>query len=187
MHNQKIKNALLKNLIIWFLMLSVLICAMGNSLANAQDKRENILKNAQDKYEKGYFDQVISMIDSSLSNNKAFTDPDKKAEAYALLARSYIALDYPESMAENTVKKLLELNKNYVPATPMDPGFLELVRRIQEQRRIEDQRKNQKTKSNLKYWILGGAVATSIAAITIWVLKQKEQKQLPRPPSHPGK
>jgi hypothetical protein len=177
MHDQKIKNAILKRIIIWFSLLPVLICFLGNSIANAQDNSANILKYVQDKYEHGYFNQVISILDSSLAH-KVFNDPVNKDEAYALLARSYIALDYPD-MAKKTVKKLLKLNKKYQPATPMDPEFQMLTRTIKEEQR------SQRKKSNSKYWIMGGTAV--VAAVSYLVFKPEEKMQpLPGPPIHPS-
>ena len=177
MHNQKTKKTNLKRIIIWLPSLPILICFLGNTIVYAQDNSANILKYAQDKYEHGYFTQVISILDSSLSH-KVFKDPVNRDEAYALLARTYIALDYPE-LAKKTVKKLLKLNKKYLPATPMDPEFQMLTRTIREEQQ------SQRKKSKLKYWIMGGTVV--VAAVSYLIFKPEEKMQpLPGPPIHPS-
>lgn len=174
MHNQQINNALLKNLIIWFLLLPVLLCTIWSSLARAQDNPAEILKQAQAKYDQGYFSEVISML-----SNQSFINKQRRVEVFALLARAHIAMDNPD-MAETMVIKLLKLNKKYESATPMDPGFQILVRRIKEKQELEQ------TRSKLTYWIMGG---TAFAIVSYFVLKPEKKKEelLPVPPSHPGK
>ena len=165
--------------IIRLLLILILISAFGFIDANAQDHSAQILKEARAKYEGGYFDLVISMLDSSIAK-KHFLEPEQREEAYSLLARAYIAMDYPEK-AEKTVKQLLKQNKKFEAETPMDLKFQRLVSELNKQQRPIEK------KSNMKYWILGGtAVGTGIAWVAYWLLKPEEEQPLPGPPSTPN-
>jgi len=178
MSSQRFINYRLKSFIASFIFFLVLITLCGISPAAAQDRAENILENAREKYEKGYFEQVISIMDSCLNNN-IFTDHGNKEQAHELRARAYIAWNKP-GKAEKDVKKLLKMNKNYKPVTPKDPTYIKLVEKTREEQRI------QRTKSKLTYWIMGG---TAVAIVSVLVLKPSETKEatpLPTPPGHPS-
>ena len=100
------------------------------------------------------------MIDSSLSK-RVFIEKVDKEEAYALLARAYIALDYPDK-AEKTVRELIKLNNEYIPVAPMDPEFQKLVNRLKEEQQIKKKRKK------MKYWIMGGTGA--VVAVVSYII-----------------
>ena len=76
-----------QNLVVLFLIIF--------SLVQAQNNSTRILKEANDNYEQGYFNKVISLLEPGLSN-KTFKESTQREKAYALLARTYIAMDYPK-------------------------------------------------------------------------------------------
>jgi len=168
-----------KRFIVWNCVLIIIISGFVFSYAHAQNDADRVLKEAQDKYEQGYFPEVIELLDSYVTK-KRFARSEQRDDAYALLARAYIAMDYPGKV-EKTIKKLLKSNKNYEPSTPMDSKFRQLVREINAQQNPPEK------KSNMKYWIIGGtAVGAGVALVTMWALQPKEEKPLPGPPSPPN-
>jgi hypothetical protein len=177
MRYKKIENKIFKRFLTFFILSSVLLFTLKNSQIYAQESYTDTLKYAQEKYDQGYFHQVIKMLGSSISEKK-FKEPEDRDEAYKFLALAYLALDYPRE-AEQTVKKLLKQNKKYEPDTPMDPEFQRLVKKIKEEQELE------KVKLTLKFWIIGGS---AVAIVTYFLLKpeKKEQEELPMPPDHPS-
>ncbi len=158
----------------------ILMIVLNSFPAHSQTLSNEKLTEAQNKYELGFFHQTISLLDSCLEAN-VFTDKTTKAEAYALLARAYIAEDY-HNKAEGAINKLLELNVNYQPTATKDQKFMTLTSKIQQQKRTANRRSYIKKR---KWWIIGGASAAVVAGVAYILLQPEPDKPLPGPPDFP--
>lgn len=174
----KICNSWLKYLVrahfqIRFFFVALNMLALSNAFS--QNQCQENLKKAQNLYERGYFQTAVSLVDSCLRAN-AF-DKEQEIEALSVMARAYLADDYPDK-AEAAVKRLLQLQPDYQPPTPQDPKFIELVRKNVIPPRSWWAKR--------KWWVIGGTVAYTASALMVYQLfKAEPDKPLPQPPALP--
>lgn len=129
----------------------------------------SMLKDADNKFALGKLEEAMELAKRCLNNSKP-TD-EQKIHIYKLQALSFIATDYPDS-AEYSVRSLLKLNSKYRANPDKDPKlFLEMIEELRPSRKIW-------------YWLAGGGVASSAAAV--FLLKGKDKApRLPDPPTFP--
>ena len=103
------------------------------SPAQAQEKCDTAIPDAEKKYNAGRFDEAISILENCLPGG--FTEKER-GKGYRVLALSYVGKDYLEQ-ARMAVKKLLELVPDWEPDPIQDPP--------QFQRMVEEMKQKMKT------------------------------------------
>jgi len=145
----------------------------------AQSPCTQELAAANQKYGDGDFSgAIVSLL---LCLEKTGLPATEKVSAYALLTKVYIAVE-DTAPARRTALKLLEVAPNYQPHANDPPEFKQLVDRLKPQQRpilIMPFRKQKK--SGKKWWLIGGAVATT--SITAAILLNRNE---PAKTSNPG-
>lgn len=114
---------------------ALLIHSLSESYAQAQNNCESELREAEDKYRKGFFDEAIDLLDRCL--NLEGISKDQRMQAYRLKGLAYIAKDYL-NQAKESIKNLLELVPDYKPNPEQDPpAFRDLVEELKEEQEPE--------------------------------------------------
>ncbi|MBN1479976.1 hypothetical protein EH223_18770 [candidate division KSB1 bacterium] len=139
------------------------------------EKGRDIIAVAAERYEQGYFSEVISL----LTENMATLSRDQKVRAHDWLARACIALDDRTAAAEH-VRTMLFMDLNYQPNAQMDPFFNKLVQDIKK----EVQQEIQPKRWYQKKWVWATAAAATIVTVLAWP-KPEKRTELPGPPGSP--
>ena len=158
------------------------------SPAQAQEKCDTAIPDAEKKYNTGRFDEAISILESCLPGD--FTEKEK-GEAYRIIALAYHAKDYLEQ-ARTAVKKLLELVPDWEPDPIQDPPQfqrmveemkqkMETQKQPQEQPPVEEEQLMEipaeppqqlptaKKGGSKKFLFIGGGVAIAGALVVVLV------------------
>ena len=138
-----------------FLVLALMFALSLNfvmtSQARSQDKCENALKEAENLYITGRFDEAIDLLEGCLPSG--FTQEQKK-QAYRLLGKSYLAKDYLDQ-AKDAIEKLLEIVPTWKPDPIQEPPeFMQLVEEVKQ--RMEAQQKEPSREEPVKPTKKGG-------------------------------
>jgi hypothetical protein len=167
---------------VWLgLMLIVLplLSLLSTAPLRAQSDCAALLKDAEDKYFDGRFDDAVDLATRCLSRENL--SDTEKLRGYRIVSLAYIAKGYQEQ-ARDAVRKLLELAPNYEPDPDQElPQFTNLVKMVKQA--IQDMQKQQpppetkppkeKEESGKKgggtKWLLigGGAVAAGVAVLVL--------------------
>jgi len=139
--------------------------------AQAQDNCDTLLREAEKKYNEGYFDVAIELLNRCLG--KKNVSGQQKAEAYKLLGNAY----YSKALLEEAKNAILNLLKQNPQAT-CDPSterpdfckFFDEVREELLKRQAKPSPPAEAKKSSGKkwLWIGGGGAAVALAAILIF-------------------
>lgn len=172
------------------------------SPAQAQEKCDTAIPDAEKKYNAGRFDEAISILENCLPGG--FTEKER-GKGYRVLALSYVGKDYLEQ-ARMAVKKLLELVPDWEPDPIQDPPqFQRMVEEMkqkmktqkQEQPPVEEEQiieipaepqqlPTAKKGGSKKFLFIGGGVAVAVALIVALVAGGGGGgNRLPKPPDLP--
>jgi len=179
-----------KSMIVFFISIYLIIVPIMNSgILFAQEVDcEKILKQAEEKYTDGRFDETIAILTVCLDDPN--TTPEQKQKAYRLMGLTYIAKDYLTE-AKTAIEKLLKIVPNYKPDPIYDPPpFINLVQEVQAETVATRATTGEGAKedNNMWYYIGGGAAAVTILAVVLLSGGDDEEKKdeaLPGPPSTP--
>jgi len=175
-------------IVVFFICFSIVNVPIVNSwgLLFAQDAGcEKVLKEAEQKYTDGRFDEAINLI------TRCLEDPGitaaQKQKSYRLMGLTYIAKDYLIE-AKSSIQKLLLLVPNYKPDPVFDPPpFINIVEEVKRETvTVPVTREEEKTDNKKWYWI-GGGVAAIVVLIAVLALGNGngDDKTLPGAPSLP--
>jgi hypothetical protein len=149
---------------------------------------EKNLKEAENKYTEGRFDEAIALLTQCLESPN-ITD-DQKQQAFRLMGLTYIAKDYLTE-AKKSVEKLLDLVPSYNPDPIYDPPpFINLVEQVKSETVVAPEVTEEK-KSNMKWYLIaGGAAAVGLLGILLLAGGGDDDKppaaqRLPSPPALP--
>jgi tetratricopeptide (TPR) repeat protein len=145
--------------------------ALLPALAQAQENCDSLLREAEKKYNEGYFDVAIELLNRCL--DKKNVSRQQKAEAYKLLGKAYISKAVLEE-AKNAFLNMLEQN----PQATLDPStetpdvykVFKEVKDAFEKKQVEPMPPAEAKKGSGKkwLWIGGGGAAVALAAILIF-------------------
>lgn len=178
-----------KSMIVVFICIHLIIAPIINSgalLAQEVDC-EKILKQAEEKYTDGRFDETIALLTVCLDDPN--TTGEQKQTAYRLMGLTYIAKDYL-SEAKTAIEKLLKIVPNYQPDPIYDPPpFINLVEEVQAET-VATKAVAGEEKDNKMWYYIGGGVAAATILTVILVSggddeKEEEVPALPGPPTMP--
>jgi hypothetical protein len=157
----------------------------GGGLFAQEVDLEKTLKQAEEKYTEGRFDETIALITVCL--DQPTITPEQKQQAYRLMGLTYIAKDYLTE-AKTAIESLLQLVPNYKPDPIYDPPpFINLVEEIQREV-VAVKAKPEEEDTSKMYWYIGGGVAAAaILAVVLFSGGDEEaaEEDLPGPPSMP--
>ena len=154
-------------------MILVLFMALGLAAPEsyAQADCNQRLSEATKQYQRGFFNRTIDLL--STCRRPAFKNQNAEIDAYRLVALSHIALDQ-EGKAYKWVKKIVSLDKKYIP----DPNDLLRFREL-----VEEMRPGNRT---LLVSGLGAAAAvTTVLLLTRGESSGSSESPLPGPISLP--
>ncbi|MCI0562653.1 MAG: hypothetical protein MN733_29590 [Nitrososphaera sp.] len=162
----------------------VLLCTLfWVAGAYAQGWYEAELAKAEQKYNEGFFDQVIDLVKSCL--NKGDLTTAEQAWAYKLLGQAYVSKNEPQ-LARICVQKLLDAAPDYEPDRDQDlQMWITLVEEVKQERerqmqqqRLPYARADSTKKGGSKKWLwIGGGGTVVTAGIIYLLVSQKEQKE----------
>ena len=204
---QKMIENVANNILIGYLFMALIFIPIAGKFGsiNAQsiEACAEELKEAQNKYDTGRFDEVIEIVNECLSNENL--SQENKRKAYRLLGLTYVAKDYLAE-AKTAVSKLLDIVPNYEPDPEQDPPtYVNIISEEIKERKFIEKEKIVKTdestlkgkkqvdskdeKSNTIWWYIGGGV---LAVVAILVLAlgggddtTPSENDLPGPPDLP--
>ncbi len=154
--------------------------------AQTQDACDEKIKQAEQKFYDGLFDDAIALLNSCLKESSI--TKQERARAHELLAKVYLGKDYQEQ-AENAIRKLIELVPSYTPNPDKDtPTYVALVEKVRsEQTKEGEQPGEQSPKEDGKpwytnTWVLIGAGVVVVGVVAILLLTKKDEtKEEPKP------
>jgi phosphotransferase system glucose/maltose/N-acetylglucosamine-specific IIC component len=154
-------------------------------IAQTQGGIDDRLKQAEQKFYDGLFDDSITILNGCLKDSDI--TKQERARAHELLAKVYLSKDYQEQ-AQSAIKKLLELVPNYAPNPDKDtPTYVALVEKVKaeqpqqkEQQETSDQQESAPWYKNT--WVIVGAVAVVGAVVAVLLLTKKDEKKKAQPP-----
>ena len=189
----------------------VIICAFlftmqfdfaAASPAQAQEKCDTAIPDAEKKYNAGRFDEAISILENCLPGG--FTEKER-GKAYRIIALAYVGKDYLEQ-ARKAVKKLLELVPDWEPDPIQDPPqFQRMVEEMKQKMKTQKQEQppveeeqiieipaepqqllTAKKGGSKKFLFIGGGVAVAGALVVALVAGGGGGgNRLPKPPDLP--
>jgi tetratricopeptide (TPR) repeat protein len=179
-------------IVIWSLLVTTIMAPVGSVYAQTTQSPTDIIKEAEQLYTIGRFDEAIKML-TELLERKDISE-DQKLRAYRLLGLSYIAKDFLED-ARSAIRKLLDMVPDYMPDPVQDPPpftrMVEEVKQIREEELddellplIPEQKKNNKT----MWMVIGGSVVAVGVLVAVLVSgggNGGETNPLPEPPDLP--
>jgi len=177
-------------LILYMCISLIIIPVLGshNSLFAQEIDCEKVLKDAEEKYTEGRFDETIALITVCLDNPNI--SPEQKQQAYRLMGLTYIAKDYLTE-AKTAIESLLKLVPNYKPDPIYDPPpFINLVEEVQAETVATKAIAEEEKADSKMWWYIGGGVA-AVALIAVLVASggddegQPAEQNLPGPPDMP--
>ena len=182
-------------LICWALIMSPILDAVNDAMAQPQDKCEKELREADQNYRIGRFNESIDLLTRCL--NKKAVSKEEKMRAYRLLGLAFIAKDY-EKQARNAVTKLLELVPNYESDPIQDPPpFTKLVEEVREQiqtpaveqppKLVVPPVRQEKKGGGMKWLLIGGVGLVAGGVVAFLVSGGDGPNPLPVPPDLPGR
>lgn len=181
----------LKKFIAYFLIPALILLQSGLPFnakvqAAALEGISENLEQAQKYYIKGQFEKTVEMIHLFLKNDA----PDKngKLKAYALLAKTFIAKNEPET-AKEIIRKILDLEPDYQPTLEQEkPSYVNLVDTVRAEFK-PNVAATQAEKSSFKInWLWVGSGATAAAVVGAVILSKNNNGKsdaLPKPPPLP--
>lgn len=172
--------------IIGVIIFAFILPTLSPIMAQTQSACDEKIKQAEQKFYDGLFDDAITLLNSCLKESSV--TKQERARAHELLAKVYLGKDYQEQ-AENAIRKLLELVPTYTPNPDKDtPTYVALVEKIRSQQPEEPQATDEQKKDKAWYentWVIVGAgVAVVGAVVAVILLSKKEEKKEPPPPSY---
>lgn len=185
-------NKLFVYIVVWSLLVTSVVTPTGFTFAQAQVSGPEKIKEAEELYTIGRFDEAIKILTEVLER-KDISD-DLKLRAYRLLGLSYIAKDFLED-ARTAIRKLLDMVPHYMPDPVQDPPpFTRMVEEVKQKRdeEIDDEFISlipEKEKSNKTMWMIIGGSAV-VAGVLVAVLVSgggngAGTHPLPEPPDLP--
>jgi tetratricopeptide (TPR) repeat protein len=179
-------------IVIWSLLVTTIMAPVGSVYAQTTQSPTDIIKEAEQLYTIGRFDEAIKML-TELLERKDISE-DQKLRAYRLLGLSYIAKDFLED-ARSAIRKLLDMVPDYMSDPVQDPPpftrMVEEVKQIREEELddellplIPEQKKNNKT----MWMVIGGSVVAVGVLVAVLVSgggNGGETNPLPEPPDLP--
>jgi outer membrane receptor for ferrienterochelin and colicins len=112
-----------------FSLIMIFAASMQSGLSYAQNCDELInIPEAEKKYATGNFDEVIELLSPCIE--KGFSK-NAQAQAYKLLAMTYLALD-SERQAAISIQNLITINPYFDPEFTATPQFKELFKRVKD-------------------------------------------------------
>lgn len=174
----------------------IFINPLAVGMAQAQDPCETALREAEQNYYAGQFDQAIARVNGCL--NKSGLAKEEKIKAYKLLSLICIAQENLEQ-ARSNIRKLLELEPNYAPDPAQDSKeFVELIAKMKEQQpRLQPPppsetpprqplpQKSSVKKGGSRKWLWIGAGGLAAAGATAAILLGGGNKGEPPPQPFP--
>ncbi|TFG99004.1 MAG: hypothetical protein E4H13_09305 [Calditrichales bacterium] len=149
---------------------------------------EKTIKDADQKYTEGRFDETIALLTVVVESAKVTSE--QKQQAYRLMGLTYIAKDYLTE-AKKSIENLLKLVPNYKPDPIYDPPpFINLVEQVQSETVAKKASLADKESDNKMWWYIGGGVAAvGILAVILASSSSDEEtptdQALPAPPALP--
>ena len=157
--------------------------------AQTQENCDTLLREAEKKFNLGYFDVAIELLDRCVG--KKNVSGQQKAEAYKLLGNAYYAKAFLEE-AKNAVFKLLEQNPQATcDSTTERPDFCKFfdeMKALWEKMHAKPAPPPEAKKGGSKKWLWiggGGAVVAGVLAIILW--PPDDEGSLPGPEGRPPK
>jgi hypothetical protein len=87
----------------YFILLTIFLS--NTFLVQANNGCDQKLPEAETEYLAGYYDVAIQLLAECLAQDD-FSDDDRKIEAYSILARAYMAGDYPIEKTKAAIYKI---------------------------------------------------------------------------------
>ena len=148
---------------LWFTILSIyLICGNSLVIAQSQEVCTKQLAQAENDYNRGRFDEAISMITECLG--KSGIIEQERMRAYRLLGLAYLAKDYLED-ARSAIRKLLDMVPNYKSDPVQDPPpFTKLIEEIKLEpsgKPVKDTVEVEMTSGSKKWYFIGGGIVVA--------------------------
>ncbi|MDP2208494.1 MAG: hypothetical protein Q8K98_06940 [Bacteroidota bacterium] len=170
--------------IIGVIIFAFVLPTLAPIMAQTQNVCDEKIKQAEQKFYDGLFDDAIALLNSCLKEG-GVTKQDR-ARAHELLAKVYLGKDYQEQ-AENAIRKLLDLVPSYAPNPDKDtPTYVALVEKVRAQQPHEkeepqatDEQKNDKAWYENTWVIVGAGVAVVGVVVAVLLLSKKEEKKQP--------
>jgi hypothetical protein len=183
------QSGVFRSLLVLYICISLVFTPFlmsGGELFAQEVDLEKTLKQAEEKYTEGRFDETIALITVCL--DQPTITPEQKQQAYRLMGLTYIAKDYLAE-AKNAIESLLLLVPNYKPDPIYDPPpFINLVEEVQREVVAVQAKSDEKKDTSKMYWYIGGGVAAA-AILTVVLLsggdEEAAEEDLPGPPSMP--
>ena len=183
--------SIIKSMLIFYVCISLIfipVLSSRTSLLAQEVDCEKVLKDAEEKYTEGRFDETIALITVCLDDPNI--NPEQKQQAYRLMGLTYIAKDYLTE-AKTAIEKLLKLVPNYKPDPIYDPPpFINLVEEVQAETIATKAVADEETTDSKIWWYVGGGVA-AVALIVVLASSggddegQPAEQDLPGPPDIP--
>jgi hypothetical protein len=155
-------------------------------IAQTQGSIDDRLKQAEQKFYDGLFDDSITILNGCLKESGI--TKQERARAHELMAKVYLSKDYQEQ-AQSAIKKLLELVPNYAANPDKDtPTYVALVEKVkaeqpqQKEQPAETLDQQESTPWYKNTWVLIGAGAIVVAVVAILLLGKKDEKKKAQPP-----
>ena len=207
---QKMIENVANNILIGYLFMALIFIPIAGKFGsiNAQsiEACAEELKEAQNKYDTGRFDEVIEIVNECLSNENL--SQENKRKAYRLLGLTYVAKDYLAE-AKTAVSKLLDIVPNYKPDPEQDPPtYVNIIsEEIKERKNVEKEKEvsivessaaekkqvdSTEKQSNSLWWYIGGGVVVLVAVVVLALgggdssgNGEDDKNDLPGPPDLP--
>ena len=155
----------------WMILVLFMVFGLAASESYAQADCNQRLSEATKQYQRGFFNRTIDLL--ATCRRTAFKNQNSETDAYRLVALSHIALDQ-EDKAYKWIKKIVSLDKKYIP----DPNDLLRFREL-----VEEMRPGNRT-------LLVSGLGAAAAVTTVFLLTRGEsggnnESPLPGPISLP--
>lgn len=171
--------------IIGVVVFAFLLPSLSPIIAQTQGDCDEKIKQAEQKFYDGLFDDAISILNNCLK--EADISKQDRARAHELLAKVYLGKDYQEQ-AENAIRKLLDLVPTYTPNPDKDtPTYVALVEKIRSQQPAEPQPVDEQKKDKAWYentWVIVGAGVAVVGAVVAVILLTKKEDKKETPPNY---
>jgi len=172
--------------------------ALSVSTVLAQSPCEKELVEAEDKLQRGYFDEAVALVNRCLNRVKIGTADSVRC--YLLLGKVH----YAKSLADSAIvylRKLLAMIPNWRPDPAKDnPSFKLFAEKVildfeaerlrqqaEQQKTVQEPKQREPSGGNKKWLWIGGALAAGTAAFLVFRGDGNPPARLPDPPALPGK
>jgi len=150
-------------------LVSALACLLASNIfftppAPAQNQCETELLVARQRYDDGFFQDAVALLEGCLKKNGL--TPHEQEPAYALLAQVHLA-NGDNLPARIAAEKLVEVSPDYTPRAKDRSDFRALIEEIKKQPRpalilpVVEERPRPRGGSKKWWWIGGGTAITA--------------------------